>query len=213
MSQTLANYDSTQILTDSNFTGDLIYKGVSHKVADATSDEMPEGGYILYPSADLPAIVPIVDDFLEQLAPGNTNSYSVGVKEEQGFYNFKERLAASVFRVEKSSPTQDRFILLQKWEGTVIEVCRDSFIARLVDLTERGPDEEAEFDVDEVSVADRPLIEAGSVFYWSMGYTDTAGGQRRRMSTIRFRRLPMWTSKELEDAKIRAVKTRELLEW
>jgi len=213
MPQTLANYNSTQILTDSNVTRDLIGKGVSQVVADATSGMIPEGGYILYPSADPLAIVPIVDDFLGQLAPGSTDPYSNEVKGEQGFYGFKERLAASVFRVEKSSPIQDRFLLLQKWEGTVIEVCRDSFIARLVDLTERGADEEAEFDVDEVSVADRPLIEAGSVFYWSIGYTDTAGGQRKRMSTIRFRRLPMWTSKELEEAKNKAAKTRALLDW
>jgi len=213
MPQILANYNSTQILADSNVTGDLIGKGVSHEVADATSGMITEGGYILYPSADPPAIAPIVEDFLEQIAPGSTNPYSDEFKKEQGFYNFKERLAASVFRVEKPSPIQDRFILLQKWEGTIIEVCRDSFIARLVDLTERGADEEAEFDVDEVSVADRPLIEAGSVFYWSIGYTDTAGGQRRRMSIIRFRRLPMWTLKELEEAKNKAAKIREILEW
>ncbi|MEW5818470.1 MAG: hypothetical protein AB1798_24155, partial [Spirochaetota bacterium] len=37
---------------------------------------------------------------------------------------------------------QDSFIALQKWEGIVLQVAEEYFLARLIDLTNEGPDEE-----------------------------------------------------------------------
>jgi hypothetical protein len=113
----------------------------------------------------------------------------------------------------KTEPRQSAFISLQKWEGVVLEVLSDSFLARLVDLTRTGPDEEAEFPLDEVSEEDRPLIRPGAIFYWNIGYHNSYSGQRTRTSIIRFRRLPAWTREEIEAAKREAERLGESIGW
>lgn len=109
--------------------------------------------------------------------------------------------------------TVDQEALINEWAGIVLEVQRDSFIARLVDQTQEGPDEEAEFPFEEVPVGDRALIVPGAVFYWNIGYSDSLSGQRTRASVIRFRRLPVWQSEEFTRAKQEAQQLRETLGW
>lgn len=108
--------------------------------------------------------------------------------------------------------TETRFTQLQKWECTVLEVKQDAFTARLIDQTGSNFDEEAEFPLAEVDTEDRDLVEAGAVFYWNIGYRDQASG-RERISTIRFRRLPVWTSKELKIAAHEAARVRDKIDW
>lgn len=91
------------------------------------------------------------------------------------------------------------FRAMQKWEGYVNEVREDSFVAVLSPITGEGPDQEAEILIDDVSLDDRPLIEPGAIFYWSIGYRDEP--QRTRTSLIRFRRLPAWNQRDLEAAR------------
>lgn len=100
-----------------------------------------------------------------------------------------------------TAPPRDNFVSLQKWEGVVIELLQDSFLARLYDLTQKGPDEEAEFPLEEVSEEDKSLIMPGAIFYWNIGYHDSHYGQRQRSSIIRFRRLPSWRKEEIEASK------------
>jgi hypothetical protein len=113
----------------------------------------------------------------------------------------------------KLEPPAQNFRLLQKWEGLVLQVRDSAFVARLADQTHNGPDEEAEIPLAEVSQGDQDLVQPGAIFYWSIGYLDTHGGQRTRASVIRFRRLPAWTAEELEAAKRKAADTRDLLGW
>ncbi len=101
------------------------------------------------------------------------------------------------------------FTTLQRWEGSVIHVGAESFTARLSDRTANRADEEGEFSLEEVSLADRELVTGGAVFYWSVGYLDHRSGQRTRESLIRFRRLPAWNKRELDEARQRA---REILD-
>jgi hypothetical protein len=118
-----------------------------------------------------------------------------------------------VFSPQKTAPRQSAFISLQKWEGVVLAVLSDSFLARLVDLTRTGPDEEAEFPLDEVSEEDRPLIRPGAIFYWNIGYHNSYSGQRTRTSIIRFRRLPAWTREEIEAATREAERLGKSIGW
>ena len=104
----------------------------------------------------------------------------------------------------------DSFKAIQKWEGYVIEVYEETFLARLVPIVGEGSDQEAEIYIEEVDPADRVLIAPGSVFYWSIGYLDKPSG-RHRDSYIRFRRLPAWTQRELKAAEEKAKILRELL--
>jgi len=100
----------------------------------------------------------------------------------------------------KASPVREFFTALQKWECYVLAVKGDTFLARLHPLLGEGLDQEAEIYLEEVSEEDRPLIQLGAVFYWSIGYLERPSG-RLRSSVIKFRRLPTWTNHDLGEAK------------
>jgi hypothetical protein len=107
-------------------------------------------------------------------------------------------------------PAREFFKALQKWEGYVLDVTEDSFRARLVTIEGEGPTQEVEIPLEELVQEDRKLVEPGAVFYWSIGYLDRPSG-RLRTSLIRFRRLPAWSSRELEKARTEAEKLGALL--
>ncbi|MFG0334252.1 MAG: hypothetical protein ACF8TS_12880 [Maioricimonas sp. JB049] len=101
--------------------------------------------------------------------------------------------------------------MLQQWEGVVDELTCDSFFAQLHDLgSEPSGVEIVEIPLVEVPPDDRPLVVEGALFYLSIGYETSVGGQLRRVSEIRFRRTPRWTKRALEKAKLRAEKLFEL---
>lgn len=84
-----------------------------------------------------------------------------------------------------------RITVLQRWVGHVESVGSDKLLAIITDATNpHHPPEEVELDIDEVSGSDRPLLCKGAAFYWSIGYRDTIGGQRERISALRFVRQP-----------------------
>jgi len=98
-----------------------------------------------------------------------------------------------------------KFEVLQLYEGVVLSANNHSMWARLVNKTnELEEDEEAEFPLEEISYGDRKLIENGAVFYWYIGYYDSASGQRTRESKIRFRRLPALSDDVIKKARMKA---------
>lgn len=109
--------------------------------------------------------------------------------------------------------TRSRFLPLQKWEGTVLSVRAESFVARLVDKTSDAVDAEAELPLSDVTVDDLALVQPGAVFYWTVGYSMDLSGSRRRVAEMRFRRLPVWTKRDLEQARSAADRTIEDLGW
>ena len=127
--------------------------------------------------------------------------------------SLKEPDKPPVIKSKTGPLLRDKFLSLQKWEGVVLEVKEDSFLARLIDLTEEGPDEEAEFPLEEVPGGDKQLIKPGAIFYWNIGYHDTSSGQRIRSSMIRFRRLPVWQKTEIDDTKRKAKQLRNAIGW
>lgn len=112
----------------------------------------------------------------------------------------------------RPAPPTYQFELLQQWEGTVLSVREDEFDAELSDRTGRATDLEiATFPLEEVSESDRDLVVSGAVFYWSIGFEVARSGQKRRVSLIRFRRLPTWTVTELAVIEREASELRHLL--
>lgn len=94
-------------------------------------------------------------------------------------------------------------ILLQLWEGTVLGLENDEFTAVLRDKTDEDrPDEEVVLGTDEIDPEDLKLLRLGAVFYWSVRYEQGPGLPRRRVSRIRFRRIPGWTASELNKARL-----------
>lgn len=109
--------------------------------------------------------------------------------------------------------SEERFINLQSWEGIVIEVREGAFVARLIDKSNGGYDQEVEFSFEEVSPYDHSLIKLGAIFYWDIGYSENNSKQRIRASIIKFRRLPVWTANELKAARERAKSLAQELSW
>ena len=103
--------------------------------------------------------------------------------------------------VPVASINRDNFDLLQKFEGTVISVAGDSFVARLIDKTNFGIEEEAEIPLAEIMPGDYEMVKPGAVFYWAIGYRREVYGQVTRSSVIRFQRLPSWSAADLERAQ------------
>lgn len=100
----------------------------------------------------------------------------------------------------------ERFEVLQWYKGIVLSTNQDCFWARLENNTDSTQnDEEAEFPLDEISYDDRKLVRNGAVFYWYIGYHDSASGQRTRQSVIRFRRLPALRRDDIEKAREKAI--------
>ena len=87
---------------------------------------------------------------------------------------------------------------LQEWEGVVVEVGEDEFVARLVDVTsgpnDSGPDwledEEAVVPFSVIDEDDRKRLSEGSVFRWVISHQYTPSGSLSRISKIVFRDLP-----------------------
>lgn len=113
----------------------------------------------------------------------------------------------------KPIKTQSKFIALQKWEGFVLDVGEETFTARLVDLKNRGIEEEAEIYITEITEEDYPLLKPGAVFYWSIGHFDHYSGQRFNTGMIRFRRLPGFSRREIDLAQKKAQEIRQLFGW
>lgn len=123
-----------------------------------------------------------------------------------------DRIEAPVVR--RTPKRREHVVVHQQWEGYVESVADSGFQALLVDITGGADTEErTEIDFDEVSEFDRPLIEPGAVFYWSLGYRVRTSGQREGMSVIRFRRLPTWTDEELCEARAAAEETMAVFGW
>lgn len=97
--------------------------------------------------------------------------------------------------------------VLQRWEGIVTECDTISFSAELKDLSEPDyPLELVELPISEIHPDDRPLIQSGACFYWSIGIKTSDRGVITRVSEIRFQRLPVWTRRSIAAAKKEAEK-------
>ena len=123
----------------------------------------------------------------------------------------KPRLASPLIRLPAGTLPREKIRVLQKWEGVVTEITEDSVFADLQDLSELSlPIEVVEIPIEEISEDDRHLLIEGAVFYWSIGYETSAGGQLRRMSEIRLRRTPRWTKRAIQQIRKRAEELFEL---
>ena len=108
----------------------------------------------------------------------------------------------------------EAIISLQEWEGVVLQVNEETFLARVVDQTGEHPEEEIELPKDDLSPFEIDLLEKGAIFYWTIGYRQRLPrGQRERISRIRLRRLPAWSRAELAAARSRAEALRRDLGW
>ncbi len=107
---------------------------------------------------------------------------------------------------------QDTFTLAEKFDGVVLSVDDETFVARLFPSeADTGP-AEAEFSRKELSEADQPLLFPGAPFVLTIGYRQS-GSRLTRESSFYMRRLPTWSDEELNQAAQRAKTFSETVGW
>lgn len=114
---------------------------------------------------------------------------------EPSTLSFPEQYGASVPR--------SSFHALQEWEGYVLEIRGDEFVARLVDLTAGSSheDEEATIPLAEISDEDAATLREGGIFRWVIGYQRDPSGAKKRVSQIVFRDLPRLTERDFQQGR------------
>jgi hypothetical protein len=119
---------------------------------------------------------------------------------------------AEIVRIRPIMVTQAvRFEVLQQWEGTVVDVDADGFVAHLSDKRDAdAPLEKATIAFEEIAEQDVPLVEAGALFDWTIGYLTQPHGQKTTESTIVFRRMPRWSARDMERITREAAELDEL---
>lgn len=92
---------------------------------------------------------------------------------------------------------------VQEWEGYVIAMDDEAFVAHLVDLTAGATyaEEEAIIPFAEVSAEDAARMRIGSIFRWVIGYTRSPASTTNRVSQIVFRDTPRMTKADFEEGK------------
>ncbi len=95
-------------------------------------------------------------------------------------------------------PLSVTFHALQEWEGYVVEIGEEGFVARLVDLTAgaRREGEEARIPISALSDDEAAKLREGSIFRWSISYERPAVGMKRRVSRVLFRDLGAMTESD-----------------
>ena len=138
---------------------------------------------------------------------GNANSMATATPQET------DPVRDPIPLLPQTSSRPVGFVALQEWEGYVIDIRDEDFVARLWDLTggARREEEEATIPFVEIAERDRLTMRLGSIFRWSIGYEHTEGGTRRRVSQIVFRDLPVVTKADLDEASEWATETLRLL--
>ena len=106
----------------------------------------------------------------------------------------------------------ERFTLLQKWDGVVLEADAETFTARLLDSHGELPLQQATFSRSELSPEEEKQIAVGASFVWTIGYRHV-GATRHRDSTIYFRRLPPWSEDEIKAARSRSENVSTAIGW
>lgn len=92
---------------------------------------------------------------------------------------------------------------LQEWEGRVVGIEENRFIANLIDVTAREDFEssEAVIPFEEISRYDVSRMQIDSVFRWVIGYEKSIDGTRKRVSHIVFRDFPKVTKADLDEGR------------
>jgi hypothetical protein len=130
-----------------------------------------------------------------------------------GATSVREPPAVPVPRVKPhSEPSRLGFILLQKWDGVVLQADKDTFTAQLFDSQGKLPPHDAVFARSELPPSEERLVQSGAPFVWTLGYRQI-GSTRERASVIYFRRLPGWTEEEISKADVAARRLGDSLEW
>jgi len=116
---------------------------------------------------------------------------SANIYTNKNFPSLNEGLGKMIYINRNRSPIINTADIKQKWEGYVVSVKDNTFIARIIPTKGEGVKQQVEIRKTEIPLYQQESIEIGAVFYWSIGYFDTSTG-RKKKSIIDFRRRLKW---------------------
>jgi hypothetical protein len=118
----------------------------------------------------------------------------------------KEESTAAIYEFKKSLlPTFNK--LIAEWQGRVVSIHEDYFVADVDGLIGEGVEgtsEEAIIPIMDVQESDKSQFRVGAFFRLCINYHTLPNKRRIRATTVSFRRLPAYSTSELNAADERA---------
>lgn len=147
---------------------------------------------------------PLINNFAENIEETSDVFLDVEAQTSIEFFDAleKKKVTTRTLKTTRIQPVvRETFVAEQEWEGVVIDVDDNSFNARLIDVSVPCDDEEiASFPINTIKAEQINQLQPGAIFRWSIGYKRDSSGTKEKESIIVFRRLPMWTKKEIEES-------------
>jgi hypothetical protein len=109
----------------------------------------------------------------------------------------RKNIDALTHAIEEPVVGHESITGLEKWSAQIVDIDDEFFQAELVPEGADSPPLLADFSRDSVSPEDEDLVRVGAAFYVTVRTVEDRG-RRARTSTLRFRRLGVWTSAEVE---------------
>ena len=104
---------------------------------------------------------------------------------------------------------------ISEWEGYVESIEEGVFLVRMVNIRSKSqlPEDEATFQINELSDYQRQHLEVGAIVRWVIGMERLPSDQRRKVSELHFRRLPAHSNKEYQTALTQAKEIINAITW
>ena len=146
------------------------------------------------------------DEYLDESTQFVEGSFSID-ELVAPFPKRREPLVASN-KVHSFSP-------ISEWEGYVTSISQSSFFVSVVNIKDETglPDDEAEFQLHDLSGTERESLEVGSVVRWVVGFEKPSNDMRQRVSRVHVRRLPAHSVKEYEKSVLEEERFGDGLIW
>lgn len=135
----------------------------------------------------------------EYTASDNDENYETNGLEE----SYKYRITSQFGRKALNRLHVDPNIvddIRQKFSGVVDSIDYDNkeFVARIKDISDTDkPDELVTLSFEEIQDSDQKQLAEGDSFIWYIGYVQGRLVSREGFSKIRFRRVPVWSEREI----------------
>ena len=104
---------------------------------------------------------------------------------------------------------------ISEWEGYIESIEENVFLVRMVNIRSKSqlPEDEATFQVNELSDYQRQHLEVGAIVRWVIGMERLPSDQRRKVSELHFRRLPAHSNREYQTALTQAKEMINGITW
>jgi hypothetical protein len=198
-SSELATFNATE---ESSYTTSVYQKDNSNYIALYT-ELLKNIVSKSYEKNDIATVIPQVD---------NNNHTNTIIESNKKILGKKNDIPKYPFPIKKDF-TSSFYIEPQEYNGRVLSIEGDKFIAELVNIVDNTDTLRAEFNNSDIDKGDMYLLKEGALFIWIIG-KEECNGTQKKISQLIFRRASSWTKRDIEriekNAKNRAFAIRAL---